>query len=74
MIKYMVKWCTFASEYNMFVLFSNYITFLYSGYLDNNPSSNDIIQYVILLSVVKKLFKRIYCFLKHVHAHDITVS
>ena len=24
---YMVKWCTFASEYNMLVLSANYITF-----------------------------------------------
>ena len=39
----MVKWCTFASEYNMLVLSANYITFLYSCYLENNPSSNDII-------------------------------
>ena len=37
----MVKWCTFASEYNMLVLPSNYITFLYSCYLENNLSSND---------------------------------
>ena len=42
-IVYMVKWCTFASEYNMLVLSANYITFLYSCYLGNNPSSNDII-------------------------------
>ena len=41
----MVKWCrpTFASEYNMLVLSANDITFLYSCYLENNPSSNDII-------------------------------
>ena len=39
----MVKWCTFASEYNMLVLSANCITFLYSCYLENNPSSNDII-------------------------------
>ena len=25
----MVKWCTFASEYNMLVLSSNYITVLF---------------------------------------------
>ena len=39
----MVKWCTFASEYNMLVLSANYITFLYSCYLENTPSSNYII-------------------------------
>ena len=39
----MVKLCTFTSEYNVLELSANYITCLYSCYLENNPSSNDLI-------------------------------
>ena len=56
----------------MLVLSANYITFLYSCYLENNPSSNDIIH--ICCQLFSNYLRECVVFFKHVSAHAITVS